>query len=288
MAKKICIVEFDRFDNGKPISSLPTFEELNEALLFSFKELGYEISYKKNQLDPKSINILIGSHRLFYYFEEIIIKEDYYVFNLEPLDPRVYENLNKFNIERFNRYLKFLSKSRVIDYSYVNKNIISKYHNNVEIFSFGFFDFKKDYLKNQSNNQFIFYGNFSQDDRREKIFSMLIKKQNLPIILFNDIWGLYRDNLIINSKGIFNIHRLDNVPLEIYRAWHCLSLGQQIISEKSNDKELDHKMNDYIHFIDNTEQINLSYMQNLNSKKDFRQTCFKDNLHNLIKRLDLI
>lgn len=283
--KKISLIEFDRFENNQPVNSLPTFEEFIIAILNSLKNLGYDVNYKKNHLDSNSINLLIGSHRLFYNFENINFKEKYFVINLEPLDEEIYKNMNEETKIRFKRYLNFLKKSSVIDYSFLNKKIINQFHKKIEIFKFGYFNFNRNFLKNKPNNEFIFYGNCGE--RRTKIFTKLIVEKKLPINILHNIWGLFRDHEIINSLGIINIHRSSNVPLEAYRVWHSLCLGQNIISEKGSDKLLDNYFNDFITFITDPLSINNENLFNQTKKLDFTETSFQDNLKDLIKKIEI-
>ena len=283
--KKICIVEFDRFENNQPVGSSATFEELIHALLHSFHDIGYQVNYKRNQLDSNSMNILLGVHRLFYSFENIKFKENYCVLNLEPLDEKIYQEEGKHTIIRFSRYLNFLKNSKVIDYSYSNIEILKKFHSNSELFKFGFFDFNKNYLKTTPNNLYIFYGNCG--DRRTKIFTKLINEEKLPINILHNIWGIYRDHEILNSKGIINIHRLENVPLEIYRIWHSLCLGKPILSEKGSDKKLDNDYSDYIFFANDPRKITANELKILEAKNNYKKTSFKNNLSNVIRKVDI-
>ena len=283
--KKICLVEFDRFQNNQPVGSLATFEELINALLHSLLDIGYQVNYKKNQLDPDSMNILIGVHRLFYSFENINFKENYFVLNLEPLDEKIYQKESQDTILRFSRYLNFLKKSNVIDYSYSNIKILNKFHSNTELFKFGFFNFNKNHLKTTPNNLYLFYGNCG--DRRTKIFTKLINEDKLPINILHNIWGLYRDHEILNSRGIINIHRLDNVPLEIYRIWHSLCLGKKILSEQGADKKLDNDFTDYIFFTKDPNKITSNDLKKTDSKQNYNNTSFKKNLSDLLRKVDI-
>jgi len=281
--KKIALVEFDRFINNKFITSPPVYNEFLFALLKTLKNLGHDVVIQKNKILDSHINIIFGFHRILENLENIQFEENKKIifFNSEPINLDL--NLIDADANSSNKWIKYVSLINnypVIDYSDSNLssiNTLDKLR-----FKFGYFDFMFPNL--DKVNEGLFFGNFSQ--KRKEIINLINKKVKIDII--DNEWGTYRDYLISSSDFVININRLDRrygaSPLEIFRIWHTLCLGTEVISEVSGDDLLNKEYDKYIHFYDEPLEI-FSLLDNLNKSKkpfNFRTTKFEDGVFDLL------
>ena len=281
LKNKICLVCFDNFIDGKPQPGLPTFDELIQALYFSLINLGYEVTFKKNDLNTDALNILVASHRLFHSFEKIEFKGEFVVLNFEQLS-RDYAKLYSAKKDqiRFENYHNFLEKNYVIDYSESNKKILK---NNVIRFKLGFFDFGFKPEK-KSENSYLFYG--AVTEHRANILTSLKDKYSLEIL--QNVWGFERDYKLSKTHAVLNIQKKqEKTPLEVYRLWHALCFGNVIFSEKGSDESLYKDYLPYVTFTDDFNSVNLEIDESkINRAQKFKEeTSFSSNLNQILKAL---
>lgn len=280
---KIALVEFDRLVDGKIIKSFPVYDEFIFALLKTLKNLGHDVSIQKNKILDSHINIIFGFHRILETYENIQFEKNKKIifFNSEPINL----DLNSLDAEvtlsnKWINYVSLINNYPVIDYSDSNLSILETLDKFK--FKFGYFDFM--FPNFDKVNKGLFFGNFSP--RREEIINLISEKVKINII--NNEWGTYRDYFISSSDFVININRLDRryaiPPLEVFRVWHTLCLGTEVISELSGDDLLNEEYSKYIHFYKESSEIP-SLVNNLDkSKKSFnyRTTNFKDGVVDLL------
>ncbi|MEK9771407.1 MAG: hypothetical protein VW238_03365, partial [Nitrosomonadales bacterium] len=232
--KKIALVEFDRFINNKFITSPPVYNEFFFALLKTLKNLGHDVVIQKNKILDSHINIIFGFHRILETIENIQFEKNKKIifFNSEPINLDL--NLIDADIISSNKWINYLSLINnypVIDYSDFNLSIVDSLDKLK--FKFGYFDFM--FPNFDKVNEGLFFGNFSP--RRKEIINLISEKVKVNII--DNEWGTYRDYFISSSDFVININRFDRrygiPPLEVFRIWHTLCHGTEVISEVSGD-----------------------------------------------------
>ena len=247
-----------------------TFDPLLHALLISLKKLGHEASLSIRETDPDAVNIFFAFHRVFSDNYNYSFPKKTIIFNLEPLE------INS-NIERFKKYIDVISENfPIIDYSYQNQNFLQNQYN--FLFKFGYFDFGINYSSN-INNKISFIGTLS--NRRIEILNKLYEQKKINIQVFNNLWGVHRDNELIKSKATLNINKKEDGILEIYRIWHALSLGIPVISEIGIDIKLMEDWKKYVFFAPNL--MNFDYKKLSNSKNLlYKETSFESEVSKLM------
>lgn len=276
MPNNLFLCEFHR-----PNIKISTFHEIIHALLHSFNSLGQKSYYFQNICLSDGVNIAIGTHRLFQSFDQVPpLPENTIILNLEPL--------NEFSTETSHKkYLEFLSRSTVIDYSPHNVDLLNRLGNrNIFQFKFGFFPFLNN-LSVPRLDHFLFYGTISS--RRKLALDSFIQRK-LPLKVITNSWAFERDYEIISSKFILNISKMDNSPLEIYRLWHALCLNTPIISEKGTDLELVNLWSDYVLFIEDLEIVDFEFItkQLISPEIYFNNTLFSDSCNELLSWISSI
>lgn len=191
---------------------------------YQFRRLGAEVSIGKNRLREDSINIIFGAHLGF--VADLRQRYTCVFFNLEQLGEggaRVSQD-----------YMNLLRSSAVIDYDERNLAAYGCQPGDVPVVSFQY----APYLATAPNLplqdrpiDLLFFG--SVNERRKAIFSR-IEACGLSVSMFDHpLYGEERDQFIRQAKAVFNCHFYESSRFEQARAFHTLSLGTPVISERT-------------------------------------------------------
>jgi hypothetical protein len=191
---------------------------------YQFRRLGAEVTIGKNRLREDSINIIFGAHLGF----DAELRQRYtcVFFNLEQLGEggaRVSQD-----------YMNLLRSSAVIDYDERNLAAYGCQPGDVPVVSFQY----APYLATAPNLplqdrpiDLLFFG--SINERRKAIFSR-IEACGWSVSMFDHpLYGEERDQFIRQAKAVFNCHFYESSRFEQARAFHTLSLGTPVISERT-------------------------------------------------------
>jgi hypothetical protein len=191
---------------------------------YQFRKLGADVTIGKNRLREDAINIVFGAHLGF----DAKLKDRYscVFLNLEQLGDGG-ANVGK-------DYLNLLSSSAVMDYDVRNLAAYGCKDGDIPIISFQY----APYLSGtpalpiqERPIDLLFFG--SINERRKAIFQR-IKACGWSVSLFDHpLYGEERDHFIRHSKAVFNCHFYVSSRFEQARAFHTLSLGTPVISERT-------------------------------------------------------
>ena len=215
-AVHICIIQ--------PVGYVHSLGFLDQARYFryQFRRMGAEVSLAKNRLRKDAVNFVFGAHLGF--------------------DPKLrlrycclFVNLEQFGVYGAKLplgYKELLSTSRVVDYHLGNAHHYAKNIDDVLIISFGY----APYLTPSSipweerSIDLLFIGSMNERRlrflRRIELLGLSVKTMNAPIFCDE------RDDLMRDAKAILNFHYYESAIFEQARAFHALSLGVAVISEK--------------------------------------------------------
>ncbi|MEY3664059.1 MAG: hypothetical protein RLZZ153_241 [Pseudomonadota bacterium] len=191
---------------------------------YQFRRLGAQVTVGKNRLREDSVNIIFGAHLGF----DAALKQRYtcVFFNLEQLGEggaRVSQS-----------YLDLLRTSAAIDYDERNLAAYGCKSGSVPIVSFQSAPYlpKGDLVPLKDRPiDLLFFG--SMNDRRRAIFSR-IESCGWSVSTFDHpVYGEERDQFIRQAKAVFNCHFYETSRFEQARAFHTLSLGTPVISERT-------------------------------------------------------
>jgi hypothetical protein len=191
---------------------------------YQFRRLGAQVTIGKNRLREDSVNIVFGAHLGF----DVALKQRYtcVFFNLEQL--------GEGGAQVSHSYLDLLRSSAVIDYDERNLAAYGCKPGSVPVVSFQ----SAPYLANGPSVplqdrpiDLLFFG--SMNDRRRAIFSR-IEACGWSVSMFDHpVYGDERDQFIRQAKAVFNCHYYESSRFEQARAFHTLSLGTPVISERT-------------------------------------------------------
>jgi len=201
------------------------FLELGELIYYSIIELGFDASFKFEEIDWLSpnkasllatsggVNIVLGAHLLdetwipFLHPETIIV-------NTEQIGATMWTK----------RIFEFARNFEVWDYS--PRNIIKlndEHVKKVKHLRLGYQPELRRIIRNrQQDIDVLFYGSIAPGDRREVILNSLADC-GLNVHRSFGVYGAERDELISRSKIVINIHNYDTHIFESVRVFYLLT-----------------------------------------------------------------
>ncbi len=191
---------------------------------YQFRRLGAVVTIGKNRLREDSINLIFGAHL---GFDPALRQRYTCVFvNLEQLGDggaRVTED-----------YLNLLRTSAVIDYDDRNLASYDCKPGDVPLVSFQWAPYLATSTPLPLQDRpidLLFFG--SLNERRKALFAR-IEACGWSVSMFDHpLYGQERDQFIRQAKAVFNCHFYETSRFEQARAFHTLSLGTPVISERT-------------------------------------------------------
>jgi SAM-dependent methyltransferase len=189
-----------------------------------FRRMGAEVTLGKNRLREDAINLVFGAHLGF------------------PATWRRRHACLFFNLEQLGsggasvspEYLQLLRGSAVVDYDAANVGAYCSDPADVPIVPF----LHAPYLQPEASPpleerpiDLLFFGSMNP---RRRAFIERVEASGLQVALFDHpVYGAERDAFIRQSKAVLNCHFYESSRFEQVRAFHCLSLGTPVISERN-------------------------------------------------------
>jgi len=210
----------------QPIGYVHSLGFLDQARFarHQFRQLGAEVTIGKNRLRENAINIIFGAHLGF----PAQLKERFtcVFFNLEQL--------GEAGAIVSKAYIDLLSSSAVMDYDSRNLAAYGCKEGDVPIVSFQFAPYLSptDVLPIEDRPiDLLFFGGINE--RRHAIFER-IEACGWSVSRFDHpLFSEERDQFIRLSKAVFNCHFYESSRFEQARAFHTLSMGTPVISERT-------------------------------------------------------
>ena len=167
----------------------------------------------------------------------------------------------------------------ILDYSLENIKIFNNNGLEAVHFAYGWTPFHEyNGLKVNKDIDIIFLG--SKSDRRDRI----LNSYGRSIYYRDSIFGEQYDEIVNRSKVSLNIHNYNGRSiLEVTRIVPLVSRGVLVVSERSDDKYYDDKMEGIIIYIDNLDKLDLCELKSLYNK----DKCIRSKSL-LIKRLNMV
>lgn len=192
---------------------------------YQFRRLGSDVTIGKNRLREDSVNIVFGAHL---GFDPSLKERNACIFfNLEQL--------GEGGASVSDDYMNLLRASPVIDYDERNLAAYGLKPGDIPVVSFQYAPYlaKEQLLPLQDRPiDLLFFG--SINDRRKALFDR-IESCGWNVSMFDHpLYAEERDQFIGQSKAVFNCHFYETSRFEQARAFHTLSLGTPVISERTN------------------------------------------------------
>ena len=191
---------------------------------YQLRRLGAEVTIGKNRLREDAVNIIFGAHLGF--AAELRQRHTCVFFNLEQL--------GEGGARVSQAYMDLLGSSAVIDYDARNLAAYGCQSGDVPVVSFQYAPYLagSPALPLQDRPiDLLFFG--SMNERRKAMFER-IEACGWSVSRFDHpLYGDERDQFIRQSKAVFNCHFYESSRFEQARAFHTLSLGTPVVSERT-------------------------------------------------------
>lgn len=218
----ICLVKPDNYIHSY------AFLELGELLYFSLKELGHEVSFGFNNMEPSATNILIGCHLLDPSFIAQI-----------PASTIILNTEQVYGETDWNKPIFAWAKHFPI-WDYSPKNITKFNQLGIDRTKLLKIGFQKELARLDSNIpkeiDVLFYG--SVNERRKVILDGLEAK-GLEVKTLFGVYGKDRDEWIERSKVVLNLHYYESQIFEIVRVFYLLTNSVAVVGEVNEATAID-------------------------------------------------
>jgi hypothetical protein len=218
----ICLVKPDNYIHSY------AFLELGELLYFSLKELGHEVSFGFNNIEPSAINILIGCHPLDPSFIAQI-----------PSSTIILNTEQVYGETDWNKPIFAWAKHfQIWDYSPKNIEKLNRLGvDRTKLFRIGFQkELARLDLSRPKDVDVLFYG--SVNERRKAIIDGL-EARGLKVKVLFGVYGKDRDEWIERSKVVLNHLYYESQIFEIVRVFYLLTNSVAVIGEVNDTTTID-------------------------------------------------
>jgi hypothetical protein len=209
----------------QPAGYMHSLGMLDQARYFrhQFRRHGAEVTISKNRLREDAVNFVFGAHLGF--------PPDW-----QRRHPCIFVNLEQLGdggAAVSPEYLQLLRRSAVVDYDAANVAAYCTDPADVPIVPFLHAPYLDDGTAPPIEHRpidLLFFG--SMNPRREA-FVRRIEACGVQVSLFDQaLYGPERDHFVRQAKAVLNCHFYETGRFEQARAFHCLSLGTPVISER--------------------------------------------------------
>ena len=215
----LCIVQ--------PLGYVHSMGLLDAAFYFRyrFEQLGASVTIAKNRLRRDAPNLVFGAHLGF----DPTIRQSF---------PCIFVNLEQLG-DGGSRlppaYLELLRGSPVIDYDVANCHTYTDRPHEVPLIGFGYAPYLRPQppalALNQRPIDLLFFG--SMNERRQQLIERIEKTGRCVTVFDGPVYGPERDAFIVQSRAVLNCHFYESARFEQVRAFHVLSLGTPLVSERT-------------------------------------------------------
>lgn len=209
-------------------------------LRYQFRRLGAQVEIGRNRVNPAAVNLVLGGHHG--VPTDWLRRATCVLLNLEQLAPATASVSAD--------YLRLLAHSAVIDYDPQNVATYTAEPQNVPLLSFGYapyLDIEPPLPTEARPIDLLFFGTLNAQ-REQRIAQ--IEAHGVQVSVFDQpVYGPERDHYIQQSKAVLNLSPDPKAHFAQVRAFHCLSLGTPVISDRVTQGEIPRAFHDAVFWI---------------------------------------
>jgi SAM-dependent methyltransferase len=209
----------------QPLGYVHSLGFLDQAryVRYQFRRMGAAVTISKNRLREDAVNLVFGAHLGF------------------PADWQRRHACVFVNLEQLGQggasvspdYLALLRRSAVVDYDAANVPAYAADVADVPLLPFAHAPYLDASLSPPLEDRPIDLLFFGSMNPRRQAFIAEIEAAGVQVTRFDHpVYGAERDHFIRQSKAVLNCHFYDSSRFEQARAFHCLSLGTPVVSER--------------------------------------------------------
>jgi hypothetical protein len=209
-------------------------------LRHQFRRFGAQVTLGKNRLREDAVNFVFGAHLGFP--AEWKQRHACVFFNLEQLG----EGGAQVSAE----YLHLLRHSAVADYDPANVSSYAVDAADVPIVPFLHAPYLEDAQASPLESRPIDLLFFGSMNPRRQAYLQRIENCGVKVTgLAHALYGPERDRLVRQAKAVINCHFYESSRFEQARAFHCLSLGTPVISERGPSTQVPEAFEDAVFWL---------------------------------------
>jgi len=210
-------------DNGFYIHA-SVFHEIEAAVFFTLKSLGYDVTNSVNEFATDRRNIVFGMHHCPVDVVRHDVPKDTIVYSLEQMRDRP-ECL---------RWCRKYRDLEVWDYSMRNVSVLKKAGvENIKHCKIGYVPEISYFERNKPEDRDIdILAYMSPSPRRMHIMEQFANDKNINFVSVQSVYGDERDDLIKRSKLVINLHNHDNKIFEMVRVTHLIQNKIPVLCER--------------------------------------------------------
>ena len=232
------------------------FLDVARYLRFQFRRLGAEVSLSKNRLREDAINFIFGAH--LGVDPRWLARHACVIVNLEQLGTG--------GAVVSPDYMDLLRSHAVLDYDTRNVTSYAQDPGDVPVLPLLHAPYLQDIPcppLSERPIDLLFFG--SMNPRREAFLKRIEATGVQVSLLDQPIYGPERDVFIRQARAVLNCHFYESSRFEQVRAFHCLSLGTPMISERLPTTQVSPAYEDAVFWLD-PEQITRFFTQTFRSE----------------------
>ena len=216
---------------------------LDQARYFrhQFRRMGAEVTLGKNRLREDAVNFIFGAH--LGVAPDWIRRHACVIVNLEQLGAG--------GASVSGDYLQLLRSSAVVDYDAANIPAYANDSADVPVVPFlhaPYLQLAQPMPLEERPIDLLFFGSLNP---RRQAFLAQVEAAGVQVSRFDHpVYGPERDAFIAQSKAVLNCHFYDTSRFEQARAFHCLSLGTPVISERRHATQAPGAFGDAVTWLD--------------------------------------
>ena len=210
---------------------------------YQLRRLGAEVSLAKNRLREDAVNLVFGAHL---GFPSELLERHVCVFvNLEQMGDG--------GATLQPQYLELLRNNMVVDYARANALVYARDPEAVPVIHFGHAPYLQAAALQAAALQertidLLFFGSINV--RRKAFIERVMATGANVQVVDKPLYGPERDALVCNARAVLNCHFYESARFEQARAFHSMSLGTPVISERTPQTQAPGLYSDTVFWLD--------------------------------------
>jgi SAM-dependent methyltransferase len=205
------------------------FHEIEAAVFFTLKGMGYEVTNSVNDFKTDARNIVFGMH----HCPVDIVRHDI------PKDTIIYSLEQMRDSPECLRWCRKYRGLEIWDYSMRNSDVLRKAGvENIKHVQIGYVPEISYFERNKPEERDIdILAYLYTSERRIKILEQFAANKNINFVHFHSKYGDERDDYIKRAKLVINMHNHNNQIFEMVRVTHLIQNKVPVLCERSSNTD---------------------------------------------------
>lgn len=205
------------------------FHEIEAAVFFTLKGMGYEVTNSVNEFKQDARNIVFGMHHCPVDMVRHDVPKNTIIYSLEQMR----------DSPECLRWCRKYRGLEVWDYSMRNTDVLRKAGvENIKHVQIGYVPEISYFERNKPEERDIdILAYMYTSERRIKILNQFAENKNINFVHFHSVYGDERDAYIKRAKLVINMHNHENKIFEMVRVSHLIQNKVPVLCERSDQTD---------------------------------------------------